>query len=214
MAPVVEAKGSAIIGQPADRWRLSVQVHARSSEPEAAFSRRTHAVATIQRVLEVLPGVELSQERVEDGMVFDREHVIAGWSGVVTGSVDDVDQLRELISRLAGVAEVEMQGPRWELSAEAGRAGRTAALEAASAAARADAVTIARALGGSCGELLHATSDQNGGYSRAGEAVMTAAASRTGGQELPARMMELELAPERIDVDAHVAVTFRFVPDA
>ena len=207
MTPVVEARGQAVISQQADRWRLGVQVHVRSAP------RRTQAVATIQRTLEALAGVELTAERVEDGAAFDPEGVIAGWSGVITGSVDGTGQLRELVSRLAGVADVEMHGPRWELSTTAEQEGRAKALASASGVARADADVIARALGGSCGKLIRATSDQSVNNFGTERAVMAMGVSRTMGEALPPRVMELRLVPDLIDVHAQVAVSFLFVPD-
>lgn len=207
MTPVVEARGQAVIRQQADRWRLSVQVHVRSAP------RRTQAVGTIQRTLEALTGVELTAERVEDGTTFEPEGIIAGWSGVITGSVDGAGQLRELVSRLAGVADVEMHGPRWELSTTAEQEGRAKALASASGAARADAEVIARALGGSCGELIRATSDQGMGNFGAERAVMAAGVSRAMGEVLPPRVMELRLSPDLIDVHAQVTVSFLFGPD-
>lgn len=213
MTPLVQAQGSATIHHRADRWRLVLRVQASSSEAEAAYPRRTRAVTIIQRVLATLVGTELSGERIDDGHIHHSGEITAGWTGTVSGAVEEMEQLRELIARLAGVDDVELSGPFWDLSAPAQRHAREKALEAAGRAARADADTIARALGGECGPLVQVSSGDHG-TAVPGTAIATMAQSLPAAREsLPARTLELKVAPGGIEVHASVAVTFEFRAD-
>lgn len=210
MTPVVEAQGSALIHYPADRWRLILRVQASSSEAEAAFRRRTRAVTTTQRVLATLAGTEVSGEQVEDGQIHHTGQITAGWTATVRGGVSEHEQLRELIARLAGVEDIDISGPHWDLSTQAQRAAREKALEAAGSAARTDAETMARTLGGRCGPLLKVSSGGPGAAVPRQHITMMGDQGSGARESLPARTLELDVDPDVIEVQAVVAVTFEF----
>lgn len=106
----------------------------------------------------------------------------------VSGGVEDAEHLRELIARLAGVDDVGLSGPFWDLSTTARRKAREKALEAAGSGDHGTAVS--------------------------GTAIATMAQSLPAAREsLPARTLELKVAPGGIEVHASVAVTFEFRAD-
>lgn len=211
MRAVVESAGDAVVSATADGWSLQLRVQAVSAQTEDAYRRRTRAVTTVQRVLAALPGATLSGERVESAPQMNSEQIAAGWSGTVSGAVVELGALRELISRLAGVEDVELNGPYWKLSPRAERMARGKALEAASVAARSEAEIIAQALGGQCGALVRAINQSAGMPIRMEHVAMMGEGAARGVEPLPARTLELDLEPDSVEVNAQVLVTFGFV---
>ncbi|BAU94886.1 hypothetical protein N24_0624 [Corynebacterium suranareeae] len=201
MEPTVQASARHTIHATADTWRIRLSASAHA-HPNDAYARRAEAIATISSVLIDVP---LFGERLNESTAYDGQ-INAEWNGEVTGT--DVEIAREIISRLAAVPDVQVDGPTWSLSDSAALEASARALEGAAETAKNTAVTIAESLGGNLGKLLNATTETHSATPAPVRVEMMAARSAQ-----PPRTLELKLAPSDVEVTEKITVTFEFVAE-
>lgn len=201
MEPTVKASARHTIHVTADTWRIRLSASAHS-HPNDAYARRATAISAIGSVLIDVP---LQGERISESTAYDGQ-INADWNAEVTGT--DVDIARDIISRLAAVPDVQVDGPTWSLSDSAALEASARALEGAAETAKNTAATIAESLGGNLGKLLNATTETHSSTPTPARAEMMAARSAQ-----PPRTLELKLAPSDIEVTEKITVTFEFVAE-
>lgn len=201
MEPTVKASARHTIHVTADTWRIRLSASAHS-HPYDAYARRAAAISAIGSVLIDVP---LQGERISESTAYDGQ-INADWNAEVTGT--DVEIARNIISRLAAVPDVQVDGPLWSLSDGMAAEAAVEALQGASAAARNTATAIAESLGGRLGALLYATTDTHSSTPKPVRAEMMSAKA-----SIPPRTLDLELAPFDIEVTKEIAVTFEFLAD-
>lgn len=201
MEPTVKASARHTIHVTADTWRIRLSASAHS-HPNDAYARRATAISAIGSVLIDVP---LQGERISESTAYDGQ-INADWNAEVTGT--DVNIARDIISRLAAVPDVQVDGPLWSLSDSLTAEAAVEALHGAADTARNTATAIAESLGGQLGALLYATTDTHSSTPIPARAEMMAAKAST-----PPRTLDLELAPSDIEVTKEIAVTFEFLAD-
>lgn len=210
-APTITVTGEATVPVRTDRATLGVAVTVRDEDQQACLSRRREAVAVARRVLERAGLLRQDNEQVRESVAHDRSHQ-ATWSVDLVlpdATVDTArDQLVEVISRLAGVSDCQVSGPSWSLNPATRQAAHGQALERATAQAREQAVTIARALGASLGDVasvraISRVPDPVGGVQEVGRVALAAAT-----EPLPERSLETAGEPATEDVSASVEAVF------
>ncbi|ANE03191.1 SIMPL domain-containing protein [Corynebacterium crudilactis] len=185
----------------ADKWliRLSAEAHA---HPNDAYARRAEAISTISSVLIDVP---LRHEHITENAAYDGQ-ISAAWHGEITGNVEELEVAREIISRLAAVPDVQIDGPHWSLSPEASASATEQALRGASATAKRTATTIAESMDGRLGKLLLASTESRSSTPQPVRAEMMATRSAA-----PPRTLDLELRPAEVEVSENISVTFEFL---
>lgn len=210
-APTITVTGEATVPVRTDRATLGVTVTVRDEDQQACLSRRREAVAVARRVLERAGLLRQDNEQVRESVAHDRSHQ-ATWSVELVlpdATVDTArEQLVEVISRLAGVSDCQVSGPSWSLNPATRQAAHGQALERATAQAREQAETIARALGASLGDVASVRTysrvpDPVGGVHEVGRVALAAAT-----EPLPERTLETAGEPTTEDVSASVEAVF------
>lgn len=201
MEPTVKASARHTIHVTADTWRIRLSASAHS-HPNDAYARRATAISAIGSVLIDVP---LQGERISESTAYDGQ-INADWNAEVTGT--DVNIARDIISRLAAVPDVQVDGPLWSMSDGLAAEAAVEALQGAADTARNTATAIAESLGGQLGALLYATTDTHSSTPIPARAEMMAAKA-----SIPPRTLDLELAPSDIEVTKEIAVTFEFLAD-
>ena len=201
MEPTVKASARHTIHVTADTWRIRLSACAHS-HPNDAYARRAAAISAIGSVLIDVP---LQGERISETTAYDGQ-INADWNAEVSGT--DVEIARNIISRLAAVPDVQVDGPFWFLSDGADTEAALKAFQGAAETARTTASGIAESLGGKLGALLYATTDTHSSTPMPVRAEMMAAKA-----SIPPRTLDLELAPSDIEVTKEIAVTFEFLAD-
>lgn len=206
--PSIRTTASATARARSDRWELDISVAATSAQPGDASRRRALAVATAQRVLAGHPGTVIDREQVEMGRSYEGDSATARWRARFSGGTGELEALREVVSRLAGVPDLVVTGPTWLLSPELAEQTRLRALAMATTTARTRAEQIATALGGRLATLLQAS--DGGADTGSGEARMYSAIPAVGLAELPPRTLDLDLNPDECEVGVQVSLSFGF----
>lgn len=146
--PTVTATGETEVPVLADQATLSVAVTVRNQNQQAVLARRREAVAVVRTVLARATELRQDNEQVNESLLRDQFHQ-AEWSvALVAEDAAGVDQLVEVVSRLSGVADCQVQGPSWQLSSAARHTAHLRGLEQATADARAQAEAMVSGLGG------------------------------------------------------------------
>ncbi|NMO50472.1 SIMPL domain-containing protein [Actinoplanes sp. TBRC 11911] len=197
--PVVVVRGEAVREVPPEQAVLSVTASARDRDRDTVLTRLAERSASVRAVLEAYgEGIEkreTSQVSIypDMGRRSDTPVAYVGSAGT-TVTVTDFALLGELMLRLAGLDQVAVAGPWWQL-----RAGSKAGAEVR-AEAIADALQRAReyanAVGARVHRLVEIADESSGGVG--GRAFLTAAVSRDTAQ--------LEFDPQMQTVQASVIV--------
>lgn len=206
--PTVTATGEAKIPVLADQATLSVAVTVRDEDQQEVLARRREAVAVVRTVLGRATRLRQDNEQVNESLQRDQLHQ-ATWSvELVAEDAAGVDQLAEVVSRLSGVADCQVQGPSWQLSSAARHAAHTQGLERATADARAQAEAMVAGLGGKItGVTAVAAGSAVPMIMAAGTNVgRVAMAAETA--PLPERSLEIAANPSTEFVTANVEVKF------
>lgn len=195
--PIIEARGSAIESITADQARLTLKAVGQHQIPSSAYRRRDAAISTVKDVLTAIAGKSTSAitteaERLDEFQVHS-DQVQASWQLEVVVSAAHSAELRELVSRLAGVEDIHLNGPQWTLSLGARKSARSQVLAAAAQAAQEDAETLALAMGGSLGSLVYLSTQDTPGIYRAETAAAQPMMARATSGVLPPRTLELDL---------------------
>lgn len=201
MDPTVKASARHTIHVTADTWRIRLSASAHS-HPNDAYARRATAISAIGSVLIDVP---LQGERISESPAYDGQ-INADWNAEVTGT--DVNIARDIISRLAAVPDVQVDGPLWSLSDSLAAEAAVEALQGAAETAKNTAATIAESLGGSLGKLLSATTETHSATPAPVRVEMMAAKATQ-----PPRTLELKLAPADVEVTEKITVTFEFLAE-
>ncbi|GAA0541578.1 hypothetical protein GCM10010172_23680 [Paractinoplanes ferrugineus] len=195
MQPTIVVRGESISEVPPEQAVFSVTVTARGRDKDTVLTQLTERAAVLRAALD---GYGEAIERRETGGV----HVFpefkrgtdrpAGWTGNVdtTVTVTDFTALGEMLPRLAGLDQVAIAGPWWQL-----RPGSTASSEVRRAAI-ADALDRAReyaaAVGSTIDRLVEISDEIGGGGGFHSKAARAAMAADTAGLELDPQVQTVQ----------------------
>lgn len=208
----VTVRGRAGVTALTDRAEVTITARIHHPEQQVALHRRETAVELARTVLSRLPLLQQKEERLDESTSHDRSH-IASWSCQLRAESGDpgaMEQLLELIARLAGSPDCQVTGPDWTLSPLAQQAAHRQALRQATTAAQEQAETIIDALGGQLSGITQVRSVAAKNYQVTGTETESIALAAYSGQ-LPERTLELSGEPELQEVTAEVEVSFTAV---
>lgn len=205
----VTVRGRSGVTVPTDLAAVWVSARIHDPDQQAALNRRRAAVEQARAVFSRLPLLQREPERLEESTSHDRSHV-ASWSCELRAESAEpgaVEQLLELIARLAGAPDCQVTGPDWTLSPTARQTAHRQALRQATQSAREQAETIIDALGGRLSGIAQVRSAAANTHQISGgetELIMLTASS----EALPERTLELSGEPALEEVTTEVEVSF------
>ncbi|MFI9811017.1 SIMPL domain-containing protein [Saccharothrix variisporea] len=200
MAEVV-TKGTGKVERTADRAEVQVNFETSGATRTEAVDLLTRRVASVEPLL-ARPGVEVRSRRLNVHDNWDgkrRSGTRAAQSYALR--VDDLDQLDDLLGALAAAEPAWLNGPSWQLAADA-EAVREAQKEAVLDARR-RAEGYAEALGARLGTLLRLADGDSEAYAMEG-----IQAAYGGAPGTPLRMDQLNLEAQQITVTVRCTATW------